>query len=248
MEDKNTINLFDVPFINTTMSDAINLVDSCILNKQKKKVFYINADCYNKVVKDHSYAGCFDGKTLVFPDGIGVRIACAINQTPLVANLNGTDMFHNLLELASIRKYTLFFLGAEEDVVNKMVKNIKFKYPEVKIKGWHSGFFSKKEESDILNEINEVSPDMLFVALGAPLQELWISQHYSSLNFNIAFGVGGLFDFFSGYKKRAPAWLRKFGLEWIYRLYLEPKRMWRRYLIGNIIFLFNLFKWMIRKK
>lgn len=243
LEDINRVNLFDVPFINTTMSDAIKLVDNCVVNKQKKKVFYINADCYNKIVKDQKYARCFDDKTLVFPDGIGVRLACTINQSHLIENLNGTDMFNYLLDLANERKYSLFFLGAENSVINKLVKKIKLKYPGIIIKGYHSGFFSKNEESHILEEINIASPDMLFVAFGAPSQELWISKHYSSLNFNIAFGVGGLFDFYSGNKKRAPLWLRRFGLEWTYRLYIEPKRMWRRYLIGNIIFFFNFFKW-----
>jgi N-acetylglucosaminyldiphosphoundecaprenol N-acetyl-beta-D-mannosaminyltransferase len=181
---------------------------------------------------------------IVIPDGSGLNLACKIIGKPLLENVNGTDLFPFICRLCSEKGRSIYFLGAKPGVAEAVKKNVETSYPGIKVAGIRDGYFDREKDSEaVINEINRVAPDILMVAFGAPHQERWIDAHSGKLNAKVCIGVGGLFDFFSGRIPRAPKWMREFGLEWIYRLIQEPGRMWRRYIIGNPLFVFRVIKW-----
>ncbi|MEM7259394.1 MAG: WecB/TagA/CpsF family glycosyltransferase, partial [Pseudomonadota bacterium] len=174
----------------------------------------------------------------------GISLACRMIGERLQANLNGTDLLPELCELAEVENFTLYLLGAAPGVASRMQENLSQTYPGLKVVGEHHGYFDHDTESAaVIEKINSVKPNIVLVAFGAPMQEKWIHQHHQLIDSNVLIGVGGLFDFYSGDKRRAPLWMRKSGIEWMYRLYLEPGRLWRRYIIGNPLFLLRIMRW-----
>ncbi len=128
-------------------------------------------------------------------------------------------------------------LGARPGIAEAFAGWIEKHYPGVRVKGFRDGYFDASQETAVIRDIRDSGAAILLVAFGSPRQDLWIGQHLPDLGVRIAMGVGGLFDFYSGRIPRAPQWMRELSLEWFYRLYQEPRRMWRRYLVGNVVFL-----------
>jgi len=242
------VNLLGLKFNNLNMGEAINLLKKSIKSKSKTQVSFVNPDCFNKIFDDKEYYNVLQSSNLLFPDGIGVNIACKILDTPLKENINGTDMLPFLCEMAVENKYSIFLLGGKPGIPEDMKMNLLKKFPKLNIAGLNNGYFDKETEGDyIIDKINGSNADILLVAFGAPLQEKWILKNKEFLNCNVLMGVGGLFDFFSGNIPRAPKWMREIGLEWVFRLMQEPKRMWKRYIIGNPLFIFRVLRWKSRQ-
>ena len=238
------VNLLDLQFQNLRMKDAVTNLQQRIETGTKTQVSFVNPDCFNKIFSDKDYYSVLQNSDLLFPDGIGVNIACKILNTPLNENINGTDMLPFLCQMAEKNNFSIFLLGGKPGIPDKVSKNLTQKFKDLDIAGFHDGYFDRtREEGYVIDEINQSKADILLVAFGAPFQEKWISDHKNQLNCKIMMGVGGLFDFFSGNIPRAPKWMREMGLEWIFRLLQEPKRMWRRYIIGNPLFLFRVLRW-----
>ncbi len=140
-----------------------------------------------------------------------------------------------------------YFLGAKPNVALQMCEKLRQKYPKLIISGCKDGYFDRSKSGQLAEEISGSGAKLLLVAFGVPLQEKWIWQHRDKIRVPVVMGVGGLFDFYSGNIKRAPVWLREIGGEWIYRLMQEPKRMWKRYVLGNPIFLYRVIRWKRRR-
>jgi len=238
------VNLFNILIDNVRMAEALNLIKYSIDKKEKRKIYFVNADCFNKIFKDSSYYSVLKRGHYVFGDGSGVRLGGKITNQKIIDNVNGTDMLPLLAKMCEENRYSLFLLGAKEGVAKKASENLVNDNHDLIIAGTYQGFFDKKKESSkIIEIINGAKADVLLVAFGAPYQERWIDEFYDALNVPVMIGVGGLFDFFSGSIPRAPRWMRVLGIEWIFRLMQEPKRMWRRYIIGNPQFVFRVLKW-----
>lgn len=239
-----SLTLLDIDFENIGMDEAVELVRQAAFGvKRTKSFFFVNPDCFNKAHFDSDYRSVLQKGDSVFPDGIGVNIGCKLLGTPLKENVNGTDMLPFLCEMAKENDYSLFLLGGKPGVGEVMAETITRKFG-VEVSGIHHGYFDHQNSSEeIIALINRSNASILLVAFGAPLQEKWISTYQDQLKPGAALGVGGLFDFYSGNIKRAPRWLREIGLEWSYRLLQEPGRMWRRYIIGNPLFLFRVLAW-----
>lgn len=238
------LNLLGVRFANLTMREAVAVVQGAAISKNgSTSLFFINPDCLNKSIADSAYREVLQRADYVFPDGIGLAIACRILRSPLRENINGTDMLPFLCEMAVQNGLSLFLLGARPGVADCVRVRLQERYGVV-VAGTHHGYFDHQSESEkVVEAINSSGADIVLVAFGAPLQEKWISANRSSLTAGVVMGVGGLFDFYSGNISRAPRWLRELGLEWLYRLLQEPGRMWRRYIIGNPLFLFRVLLW-----
>lgn len=238
------INLFGMTFMNLGMKEAVEIIKQAVKNKFKKKIYFVNPDCLNTIFTDSEYLNVLNKGDYVFPDGIGINIACRIIKNPLKENVNGTDMLPFLCTMLSDNKYSMYLLGAKPGIAEKMKKRLEKKYPELNIAGYRDGYFNRKTENkQVIESINKSEAEVLLIAFGAPNQEKWIHENADKLNCNVLIGVGGLFDFYSGNIKRAPKWMREIGLEWFYRLIQEPGRMWRRYIIGNPLFVFRVIKW-----
>lgn len=240
----NKLNVLDIDFLSISMEEAVALIEQVISVGDKQCVSFINADCLNISCKDQDYHSLLNSQSIVLPDGAGIKIACQMIGEKLEANLNGTDLLPRLWKSSPSKGYSFYLLGAEPGVTERMKQNLEETYPGVHIAGHHHGYFKQGEETEeVIRKINASKPNILLVAFGAPRQEKWIFEHQDKIDSNVLMGVGGLFDFYSGDKKRAPMWMRNTGLEWVYRLYLEPGRLWRRYIVGNPLFVYRVFKW-----
>ncbi|MBN2828844.1 MAG: WecB/TagA/CpsF family glycosyltransferase [Candidatus Cloacimonetes bacterium] len=238
------INLLGISFLNRSMKDAVLMIEKVVSTGNKEAFYFMNPDCFNKLFVDLDYYQIMKSARNIFPDGSGVNMACKIMGSNLKQNINGTDMLPYLCRMAEEREFGLFLLGAKPGVAEKMKKNLEQKYPKIIICGTHDGYFDRETQSEeIVSEINMSGAKILLVAFGVPYQEKWIEKHISNLKVNVALGVGGLFDFYSGNMPRAPKWMRELGIEWLFRLYKEPKRMWRRYVIGNPLFIKRVKQW-----
>ena len=175
---------------------------------------------------------------LVLADGSGLSIAGKILSRPIKENLNGTDLTPIVLHEAEKEGWSVYLLGAKDSVLEKCIQNLQIKFPNLKIAGYNDGFFTKEETPALIERINRVKPDILLVAMGSPIQELFIGNNAQSLSAVVCFAVGGLFDFLSGDKKRAPLWVRKIGMEWVFRFFLDPKAKWNRIFLEIPAFLF----------
>jgi N-acetylglucosaminyldiphosphoundecaprenol N-acetyl-beta-D-mannosaminyltransferase len=240
-----SLRIFDITIHNLTMQDAIAKLDEALQQKQKKRVYFVNPDCLNKALALPDYRAVLRSRTdYLFADGIGIVIASKILNSPMRDNVNGTDLLPFLCQMCARQGYRIFLLGAKPGVAEAMQQKLVAKYKGLQIVGTQHGYFNRDTESEaIIQQINATRPDVLLVAFGAPWQEQWIDAHHQQIEAGIQMGVGGLFDFYSETKKRAPRWMRQVGGEWIYRLLLEPGRMWRRYIIGNPYFLAQVIRY-----
>ena len=243
-EEMKTVNIFGVKILNITMRKALDLVFKGVSNNDQRQVFFVNADCLNKAYLDQQYFQVLNNTPYILGDGSGVKVASKFLNTPIIDNVNGTDMLPLLCEQAVVLGYSLFLLGSKPGVADRMKEKLELMYRGIKIAGTHHGYFDRENHSPAVIEIiNKSGADILLVAFGAPYQEIWLAGHAELLHCKILMGVGGLFDFYSGLMPRAPLWMRRIGGEWVFRLYQEPGRMWRRYIIGNPLFLLRVLKW-----
>jgi N-acetylglucosaminyldiphosphoundecaprenol N-acetyl-beta-D-mannosaminyltransferase len=236
-----TLNFFGVPMANATMSDAVDwIITSSRSGEPGRRLAFVNPDCLNIAWRDADYRRVLCEADRVFADGIGIRIGGQMLGWGLRDNVNGTDMFPLLCEAAAASGRSLFLLGARPGIAEAVAAAMQTRFPSLEIAGTQDGYFAPADEDKVIAAINASGAAILLVAFGAPRQELWIARHRAALSPPVAMGVGGLFDFYSGRIRRAPVWMRELGMEWVYRLMQEPGRMWRRYIIGNPLFLYRV--------
>jgi len=231
-----------VSFLNThfdrmSCSEAIDLLLARLLKRQGGRVYYGNAHTIVTAAKNPALAEALEHSDLLFADGSGVRWGSALLGTPLVHNLNGTDLVPALCKYGAAKGLAVYLLGAKPGVAEQAADKLNKVYPGLVIAGTQHGYFSEAETQQVLESIRVARPHLLLVALGVPQQEIWINLYASQLPGITCMGVGGLFDFVAKRVPRAPYFIRAVGMEWLWRLAMEPGRMWRRYIIGNLVFL-----------
>lgn len=235
--------LLGVTIANETLGGAVERITELATGRQASQVSFVNADCFNVAARNAEYRRVLDRSALVLADGIGVRLALDwFVGTPLRDNVNGTDMFPRLCAAAAEQDLPVYLLGGQIGIAQSVAENALKRVPGLRIAGVRDGFFAAEEIDGVLADINRSGARILLVAMGAPRQEAWIAQHLARLEVGVAIGVGGLFDFYSGRIARAPVWMRELGLEWVFRLMQEPGRMWRRYVVGNPLFLWRAWR------
>lgn len=193
------------------------------------RIVTLNAEMAQLGLQEPRLARAIRGADLVVADGAGVMWAARHRGTPLPARLPGVELVSAIAERASLLGWSLYLLGAKPGVADEAARNLCVRYPGLRIAGVRHGYFDQAEEEQIVRRIHDAGPDVLFAGLGAPRQEIWLASRAGELNVPVAMGVGGSFDVLSGRVVRAPGWLQRLGLEWLYRLSREPRR-WRRYL------------------
>jgi exopolysaccharide biosynthesis WecB/TagA/CpsF family protein len=234
--------LFGIKINNGKMSDAISAAFDDININTHHSIAFVNADCLNKAYTDSDYFNSLQVMNRVYPDGIGVRLAARMIGLNVVENINGTDLFPELCATAAQQGKRVFLLGGREDVAQIVADKMLENYPDLIIAGVQHGYFNAEQEQEVIDRINQLEVDILCVAFGAPKQEEWIAALRSQINSPVIIGLGGCFDFYADRIPRAPLWLREMGLEWTYRLYQEPGRMWKRYIVGNPLFLYRMWR------
>lgn len=229
---------------NLDMASALDEVNALMIAGDGAQISFVNPDCVNIAARNPAYREHLAASSRVLPDGIGMRMASGWLGTPIRQNVNGTDfvprLFTNMQTKLPTGSTQVFLLGARPEVVARVAEEIKVRWPGISVVGARHGYFNREEEAAICETIRTSGARMLLVAMGAPLQEAFIARNRAHFRGCVAIGVGGLFDFIAGRVSRAPQWMRDAGFEWIWRLMQEPGRMWRRYLIGNMLFVFRV--------
>ncbi len=236
---RNQVSIQNVGVDNLTQEEFFQYFETFVQEPRQRLIFFANAHAVNVARRDREFQTVLNHADLVLPDGIGLRMAGRILNTPIRANLCGTDLLPKILGYAEGKGLSVFLLGSRPGVAEKATHRLRKRLPSLSIVGWHHGHFRSSEVGRIISLINQANPDILLVAMGVPLQEKWIHRFGVELNARLIFGVGAFLDFQAGFIPRAPIYLRSMGMEWVYRFWQEPRRMWRRYLIGNSTFLFN---------
>ncbi len=231
------LTILGIPIDNLTMTEAVDAIIRRLDSQQSHSLCFVNADCANLAYCNPEYHAVLNTSDLTLADGIGLKLAGRILSTGIKQNVNGTDLFPRLCEALADTGKGLFILGARPGIPERVRDWIAEFHPQVTISGWHHGYYDPDEEEEIIHNIASSGASLLLVAFGAPRQELWIAEHLNETGVKVAIGVGGLFDFYSGRISRAPLWMREMGLEWLYRFWQEPGRMWKRYFVGNSVFL-----------
>lgn len=211
----------------------------------------INAHSYNTALKDGLFAEALSKGDLLIPDGASIVKACrwlkAKSQPK--ERIAGWDLFLFEMERLNCKGGKCFFMGSNPKVLELIKRRAEVDYPNIVVESYSPPYkpeFTKEDNDAIIAAINNANPDLLWIGMTAPKQEKWTYSHWSELNIHCHVGtVGAVFDFFAGTYKRAPQWWQEHSLEWLYRLVKEPRRMWRRYVLGNPLFLWNIFKEMI---
>lgn len=234
------VSLFGVAVANASMDETIGWLLARLRSRRTANCFFVNADCFNIAARDTAYRACLLDAERVLPDGLGVAIAGRLLGTPFAENVNGTDLLPHLCRALAKSGDGLFLLGGLPGVAEDAARNLSAQAPGLRIAGTCDGYFSLEEEEAVIARINRSGAGVLVVAMGAPRQELWLERNRHRLTPPVRLGVGGCLDFHAHRVSRAPQWLREMRMEWIWRLLQEPGRMWRRYLIGNGVFLLRL--------
>lgn len=217
-------------------AQALETLSRLLAERSFTKVGFLNAHNANTARTDSEFAEALED-FLVLPDGVGVDMASRmLYGARFPANLNGTDFIPALLRDART-PITVGLLGATRANAEGAARHFAAIAPQHRFVVVHDGYFSPSEEQAVLARILQMRPEMLLVAMGVPRQELWISRNITQRHCVMPIAVGALLDFVSGAVPRAPIWLRRLRLEWLYRLYREPARLWRRYVLGNPVFL-----------
>ncbi|MEW9502280.1 WecB/TagA/CpsF family glycosyltransferase [Jeotgalibacillus marinus] len=223
------IPILEIPFIKTTRKQFVEMLQSHIDKQEKSFVVTANPEIVMHAHQSDEYKKCLHKANYITADGIGIVKAAKIIGNPLPERVCGYDIMIDLFHVSNKKNYSIYLLGASQRVLQDTVEVVKKKYPGINVAGHQNGFFDWKDPSVVQN-IKKTQPDLVFVALGFPRQEQWISNHLDHFDKGIFIGVGGSFDVFSGNVNRAPEIWRKLNVEWFYRLVKQPSR-WRRMLV-----------------
>jgi N-acetylglucosaminyldiphosphoundecaprenol N-acetyl-beta-D-mannosaminyltransferase len=234
------LNLLGVQFEVYNQSQLFSIITDCIKKEKKLLIGSGNVHAFNLAYKERYFWEFFNRLELIRIDGAGVRLAGRILGHELPPRMTWADFAWDLAEYCSRQQHSIFFLGAKEGVAVEAADRLRERYP-CRIVGTHHGYFDKTpgsaENNAVISEINALKPDILVVGFGMPLQERWLMENWDSLDVNVALTGGAVFDYISGNLTRAPRWMTDNGLEWLGRLMIEPRRLWRRYIIGNPLFI-----------
>ncbi|AKG22780.1 WecB/TagA/CpsF family glycosyltransferase [Calothrix sp. 336/3] len=217
------------------------IIEHSINTRQPEYVVTPNAQHILLLRKNAYFREIYRQAFLVVPDGVSLLWAAKFLRTSLKGRVNGTDLLEKLCAIAEEKRLKVFFLGGRPGAADKAKLVLQKKYPQLQIVGTYCppyGFESQPQECELIgSKILATKPDILFVGLGAPKQEYWIYENYQRLNVPVSLGIGVSFELVSNMVQRAPIWMQKVGLEWLFRLLVEPQRLWKRYILGNPLFI-----------
>jgi len=235
------VNILGVQISSITNDDLLATFKQHILHKQKKQVCITPVNSVLAAVKSEQVKTIYNNADYVLCDGMPLKWASSFLNTPIKERITGLDLLPNLVELCSKNDFSIFLLGASPGVGDKLKDIILNQYPQAKIVGVYvppfMTAFTADENYNMISAVNAASPDVLLVSLTAPKQDIWIANNKDALNATLLVGIGGAFEVMAGLAKRAPKWVQKAGLEWLYRFIQEPKRLFRRYFIEAPLFI-----------
>ncbi len=238
--------IFDVPIRAATIGEIVEICDGAIEGHGHLQIGVVNAA---KLVHMQRHGLLRDSvlqSDIVLADGMAVVWASRILGQPLPERIAGIDLLHALLGLADQKHFGVYFLGASQEILDEVLRRVSVEYPGLRIAGSRNGYFDDNDGASIAEEIRQSNADLLFVGITSPKKEIFLASFGAQLNVPVCHGVGGSFDVIAGKVKRAPQLWQKVGLEWLFRVIQEPRRLWKRYLITNTLFVWMVATEMVR--
>lgn len=220
-----------------TIGETIDLVEKYVVSKTPLHLMGVNADKINEVNNNELMKTIVNKCGIINADGASVVLASKYLNKKLPERVAGIDLMQDLVKLCSEKKYSIYLLGAKQNVVEKTAEILKERHGTLEIKGIHDGYFKENDWPEISRELKKLNPDFVFVGITSPIKEYLIEFLQNDGNNCVFMGVGGSFDVISGNIPRAPKWMQKCNLEWLFRVIQEPKRLFKRYFIGNVRFI-----------
>ncbi len=243
---KSPVNVLGVRVDPLTVEDLHAEIGRLVRGSKRALVLNANANCLNFCHQDPTLREFLNQAEIVLCDGAGVMLAARILGGRIPERITYADWAWQLAAFAAAQGFSLYFLGARPGVAEAAARRLQQRYPALKIVGTHHGYFDHSagspENEAVLQEINASSPDILLIGLGMPLQEYWLMENLHNLNAGVVLAGGAVFDYVSGRLRRGPRLLTESGFEWLARLLIEPRRLWRRYIVGNPLFLLRVLK------
>ncbi len=224
------------PIDSLSMDQTIAKIEDHIIKGKPCQHVVVNVAKFVEMHKDYDLSKIINECDLINVDGMPIVWASRLLGRPLPERVAGVDLFQNLIKLCAEKGYRPFFFGAREWVVEKVVKEFKQRHPGLDVAGYRNGYYLEEEELEIAEMIRDSKVDILFVGFSSPMKESFLKKWMPVMQVPFCMGVGGSFDIIAGRTKRAPVWMQKSGLEWCYRIYQEPRRMWKRYAKTNPVF------------
>lgn len=240
--------VFGLPVDRVDLDGAVERCRALIEAREPAPLVSLNAAKVVALRNDRRMRELVERSALVLADGMPVVWASRLLGDPLPERVAGVDLMERLFALAEERGYGIYVLGARPDVLDRAIARIRALHPRLEIAGYRDGYFADEEGGEVAAAIGAARPDILFVAMSSPRKEYWIEEQGPSLGVPLLMGVGGSIDVWAGLVSRAPLWMQRTGLEWLYRLAQEPARLWRRYLVTNMIFLGMLGRELARRR
>jgi exopolysaccharide biosynthesis WecB/TagA/CpsF family protein len=236
-----TVPILGVGVCALTRDKALQAVERLVAEGSRLMLAYVNAHTLNLALHDHDLRGALDRSTLVLNDGVGVSLAARMRGERFPDNLNGSDFTIQLLGLAAARGWGVFLLGGTPGVAETAADRLVERISGLGIVGTCHGFTGVSDDL-LAQRVRDAGTELLIVAFGSPRQETWIDRNLEATEALVGVGVGAFLDFSAGKVARAPHWMNTLGIEWCFRLLLEPRRLWRRYLVGNPLFLLRAWR------
>lgn len=230
-----TTSILGVEIARMTLEQVLDWVRVMVEQGKPRHIVTANAEIVYRAYADPEFLELLDKADIITPDGSGVVWASRFLDEEVPERVTGIDLVETIFQEAEEKGWGVYFLGAAPEVVEKAVLNTLSKHTALRVVGYHNGYFSQEESAEVLSNIKSVEPDILLVALGVPKQEMFIQTHLKELQIPISIGVGGSFDVLAGIAQRAPLWMQKAGLEWLYRLYKEPSRIGRMLVLPKYV-------------
>lgn len=237
--------ILGVPLDPLSLSELLARVRVAVKRRRPITVFYANVHTVNVAQQDTRYKELLDGADIVYCDGTGVRLGARLLGVDVPERMTGADWIHDLCRMAVRDGLSLYFLGSHGDTASRAAARLQQIYPGLRVVGAGPGY---DLGSGTIADIREAKPDILLVGMGTPRQEQWIMEHRAELPVPVVWAVGALFDFVAGRIRRGPRWMTDHGLEWLCRLAVEPRKLWRRYLLGNPRFLFRVLRARVERR
>jgi N-acetylglucosaminyldiphosphoundecaprenol N-acetyl-beta-D-mannosaminyltransferase len=236
------VEVWGVPIGDLTRDQLTSIFLQLVKNRKRGWISYVNVHAMNLSYSIEWFHQYLQKSIMIYCDGQGLRYGAALLGKRISERIAFSEWILDVCEVAVQTGKGLYLLGATDEILEKAKRNLLHLYPTLAILGMHHGYFSDRESSSLIDLINRSGADIVVVGMGMPKQEKWIQENFARLKPHLVLNAGSCFDFVAGTKKRCPQWLGNIGLEWLFRLILEPKRLWRRYLIGNPLFIYRIIK------
>lgn len=248
-DSRNQVDILGIAVDSLQRCELIQHTSEAALAGRRATVLYANAHVLNTAYRDRGLRDILNQADIVYCDGVGVRLAALLLGQRLPERMTGADWIDDLCAVCQDRNIALYLLGGETGIAARAASRLSQRYPDLTVAGTYHGFFDRNgaENEQVIAQINAARPQILLVGFGTPLQERWIAENAEKLDAPVLWAVGAVTDFVTGRQPRAPRWMLDHNLEWLGRLLSDPMRLWRRYIVGNPLFLYRVLRQRLKR-